>query len=56
MQSLGLIIKINNSCLNKCEIYAEAKLTKKTCASTQRESKLLSLIHIDIGDLKQTHD
>jgi len=36
MQSLGLITKINYSCLNKREICAETKLTKKTCACIQR--------------------
>lgn len=39
--------------LNKCKIYAESKLTKKSCSSIQKEAKLLSLIYIDVGDLKK---
>jgi hypothetical protein len=31
----------------------EAKITKKTYASVKRETELLSLIHTDLGDLKQ---
>ena len=54
MKSLGLISGVNNASLNKCEICAEAKLTKKSCKSVQRESELFSLIHTDLGDLKQT--
>ena len=32
----------------------ESKTTKKYCKSVERESKLLSLIHSDLGDLKNT--
>ena len=39
---------------NKCEICAETKLVKRRHSSTQRESELLSLVHTDLGDLKQT--
>ena len=39
---------------NKCEVCAETKLTKRTHFSTQRETELLSLVHTDLGDLKQT--
>ena len=54
MHSLGLISGFNSSYTNKCEIFAKAKITKKTCAYFNRETKLLSLIHTDLGDLKQT--
>ena len=32
----------------------ESKTTKKSCKPIERESKLLSLIHRDLGDLKNT--
>ena len=54
MQTLGLINNINYSSLNKCQICATSKLTRKTCGSMTRETKLLELIHFDIRDLKQT--
>ena len=54
MQSLGLINNIDYPCLSKCQICAFSKLTKKTCGSVSRETKLLELIHSDLGDLKQT--
>ena len=38
--------------MNKCEICAEPKITKKTCAFVNREIELLSLIHTDLGKLK----
>ena len=47
MQTLELISKISYSCMNKCDICVEAKLTRKSCISIERESKLLNLIHID---------
>ena len=31
MQSLGLISSTSSTCMNKCEICAKTKLTKKTC-------------------------
>ena len=31
MQSLDLISSISSTCMNKCKICAETKLTKKTC-------------------------
>ena len=52
MQTLGLINNINYSSLNKCQICATSKLTRKTCGSVTRETKLLELIHSDIRDLK----
>ena len=53
MSSLGLIFCLNSSFINKCEIYVEAKITKKTCVSVKRETELLSLIHTNLEDLKQ---
>ena len=40
--------------MNKHEICVEAKITKKTYVYVKRETELLSLIHTDLGDLKQT--
>ena len=54
IQTLGLINNIDYSGLSKCQICATSKLTKKTCSSVTRETKLLELIHYDLGDLKQT--
>ena len=54
MQTLGLINNIDYSGLSKCQICATSNLTRKTCASVTRETKLLELIHSDLGDLKQT--
>ena len=54
MQTLGLINNIDYSGLSKCQICATSKLTKKICSSMTRETKLLELIHSDLGDLKQT--
>ena len=54
MKTLGLINNINYFGLSKCQICATSKLTRKTCGSMTRETKLLELIHSDLGDLKQT--
>ena len=54
MQTLGLINKIDYSGLSKFQICATSKLTRKTCVSLSRETKLLELIHSDLGDLRQT--
>ena len=54
MQTLGLINNIDYSGLSKRQICATSKLTKNTCSSVTRETKLLELIHSDLGDLKQT--
>ena len=40
--------------ISKCQICVTSKLTEKTCSSVTRETKLLELIHFDLGDLKQT--
>ena len=54
LQQLGIIPKIYDNMKNKCQVCAETKLTKRTHFSTQRETELLSLVHTDLGDLKQT--
>ena len=54
MQTLGLINNIDYLGLSKCQICATSKVTRKTCGSVTRETKLLELIHSDLGDLKQT--
>ena len=41
MQTLGLINNIDYSGLSKCQICATSKITKKTCGSVSRETKLL---------------
>ena len=53
-QTLSLINNIDYSGLSKCQICATSKLTRKTCGSITKETKLLELIHSDLGDLKQT--
>jgi len=54
MNSFGLISGLNSSFMNKCKIYDEAKITKKTCECIKRKIGLLSLIHTYWRDLKQT--
>ena len=54
MQTLGLINNIDYSYLSKCQICATSKLTRKTCGLVTRETKLLELIHSDLGDLEET--
>ena len=54
MQTLSLINNIDYSGLSKCQICVTSKLTKKICSAVTRETKLLELIHFDLGDLKQT--
>ena len=54
MQNHGIISNINHTCMNKCEICVESKITNKTCHSIYREIELLSSIHTDFGELKQT--
>ena len=39
--------------MDKCEICAENKITKKPCKIT-RETELLGLVHSDLGDLEHT--
>ena len=51
---LSLIYGLNSSSINKYEICVEAKTIKKTCGFIKTETELLSLIHTDLEDLKQT--
>ena len=39
--------------MDKCEICAENKITKKPCKIT-RETELLGLVRSDLGDLEHT--
>ena len=52
MVELSLIPKLSLENLGKCEVCVESKITKKSCKPIERESKLVSLIHSDLGDLK----
>ena len=54
MVELSLIPKLSLENLRKCEVCVESKTTKKSCKLIERESELLSLIHSDLGDLKNT--
>ena len=54
INSLSLIFGLNSSSMNKYKICIEAKITKKTCTFVKRETELLSLIHTNLEDLKQT--
>lgn len=48
--NFSYINKISN---DKYKVCVEAKFTKKICKQVQyKETKLLSLIHNDLGDLK----
>ena len=54
MVELSLIPKLSLENHGKCESCVESKTTKKSCKSIETESNLLSLIHSDLGDLKNT--
>ena len=54
MVELSLIPKMSLENHEKCEVCVEFKTTKKSCKPVERESKLLSLIYSDLGDLKNT--
>ena len=54
MQTLGLINNVDYSGLSKCQICVTSKLTRKACGLVIRETKLLELIHSNVGDLKHT--
>ena len=54
MVELNLIPKLSLENHRKCESCVESKTTKKSCKLVERESNLLSLIHSDLGDLKNT--
>ena len=51
---LSLIPNLSLENLGKCEVCVESKTTKKSCKPVERELELLSLIHSDLGDLKNT--
>ena len=53
MQTLGLINNIDYSDFSKYQICATSKLTRKTCGSMTRKTKLLEFIHSNLRDLKQ---
>ena len=54
MVELSLIPKLSLENHGKCESCVESKTTKKSCKLVKRESDLLSLIHSDLRDLKNT--
>ena len=54
MKEIRLIPNLANTNLDKCEVCVETKITKKPCKTITSESKLLGLIHSDLGDLKHT--
>ena len=54
MKECGIINSLNEANMDKSEICAETKITKKPCKSITRETELLGLVHIDLGDLKHT--
>ena len=54
MVELSLIPKLSLENHGKCESCVESKTTKKSCKSVERESDLLSLIHSDLWNLKNT--
>ena len=54
MKESGIINTLSEANMDKCEICTETKITKKPCKSVTRESKLLNLVHSDLGDLKHT--
>ena len=54
MVELSLIPNLSLENHGKCESCVESKATKKSCKSVERESDLLSLIHNNLGDLKNT--
>ena len=54
MVELSLILNPSLETLGKCEVCVESKITKKSCKLIERESELLSMIHSDLVDLKNT--
>ena len=54
MDELSLITKLSLENLGICEVCVESKITKKSCKPVERESELLSLIHSNLGDSKNT--
>ena len=54
MKKCFIINSQNEANMDKCEIYAETKITKKPYKSITRETGLLGLVYNDLGDLKHT--
>ena len=54
MKQLCLLSNFSNYEIEKCNVCVKTKSTKKTYKLVGRETKFLSLIHSDLGDLKQT--
>ena len=54
MVKLSVIPNLPLENLRKCEVCVESKTTKKSCKLVKKESELLSLIHSDLEDLKNT--
>ena len=54
MKECGIINSLSEANIEICEICAETKIIKKPYKFVTRESKLLSLVHSDLGDLKHT--
>lgn len=52
LNTSGVISNIRFSTFEKCSIHVESNQTRKPFTSIHRESKLLSLVHFDLGDLK----
>ena len=52
MGELSLIPKLFSENHGNCEVCVESKTTKKSYKPVERESKLSSLIHSDLGDFK----
>ena len=53
MKRFGLLSDFSNSDFEKCDVCVEVKSIKKTCKYVERETKLLSLIHIDMDILSK---
>ena len=50
----SMLLKLSLENNGKCEVCVESKTTKKSCKHVEKGSELLSLIHSDLGDLKNT--
>ena len=53
MKWFGLLSDFYNSAVEKCDVCVEVKSIKKTCKYVERETELLSLIHIDLDILSK---
>jgi len=52
MKEISLISRFTRESTDKCQSSTQCKITKKPCKLVERESGLLDLGHIDLGDLK----